>query len=120
MTDHHKQITLISFGFKYGQPNSNYYFDVSFLKNPAREKQWSLFSEPDAEMGTFVTDQPAFKDFVEKVVPLIELLTELDDDMRVSFGCNAGRHRSFFVTEEVAKILKENGHNVRVIHRERE
>ena len=115
-----KQITITSFGFKYGLPNSNYYFDVSFLKNPAREKQWNLFSEPDEEMKKFVTDQPAFKDFVKQVIPLIEVVTELDDDMRISFGCNAGRHRSFFVTEYVARELKKKGHNVRVIHRERQ
>ena len=49
-----RRITLVTFGFKYGPPHTNHYFDVSFVKNPARDERWSLFSEPDVAMRAFV------------------------------------------------------------------
>ncbi|NCP65368.1 MAG: hypothetical protein GW836_12055 [Paraglaciecola sp.] len=113
-----KKLTLISFGFKYGAPNANYYFDVSFAKNPARESQWSLFDEPDPKMVDYVIKQEKVQRFLEKVIPLIEVLGTLDDDARVAFGCNAGRHRSAIIVEYVAELMKQRGHDVAINHRE--
>lgn len=112
------KVILYSFGFKYGQPSTNNYFDVSFIKNPARQKKWNLFSEPDEEMARFVKGQTSYKEFMRKVVPLIEVMTSLDGGMRFGFGCNAGRHRSFFVAEGVAEELRTKGYDVDVVHRE--
>jgi UPF0042 nucleotide-binding protein len=114
------RITLVTFGFKYGPPPANHYFDVSFLANPARDPRWGLFSRPDEEMRAFVTAQPAAAAFVERVVPLIEMLTEVDDDLRIGLGCNAGRHRSVLLARIVAEELERRGHSVHVVHRERE
>ncbi|MEM6571311.1 MAG: RNase adapter RapZ, partial [Planctomycetota bacterium] len=60
-------LTLVSFGFKYGQPPANHYFDVSFLKNPARQEGWTLFSEPGEEMRRWVLEQPAAVEFLERM-----------------------------------------------------
>lgn len=113
-----KRLTLVTFGFKYGPPNTNYYFDVSFLTNPARQEGWSLFSAPDARMREFVLSQPLCKQFLATATPLIQLLLECDDDVRVGLGCSSGRHRSVIVAEELARRLESESLSVRMVHRE--
>jgi RNase adaptor protein for sRNA GlmZ degradation len=111
-------LVLTTFGFKYGLPNANYFFDVSFLKNPAREAQWDLFAVPDDEMRAFVLGQQACQDFLRDVLPLIRTVMRCDDGVRVAIGCNAGRHRSRIVAEELARRLSLEGVGVKLIHRE--
>lgn len=111
-------LTIVTFGFKYGTPNTNYTFDVSFLKNPAREEPWSLFDAPDDAMRRFVLEQPAARTFLDKLVPLVRVLLGFDDDLRIGVGCSAGRHRSRIVAAELARRLEAEGVRVRLIHRE--
>lgn len=112
------RLTLLSFGFKYGPPPANHVFDVSFLTNPAREERFGLFADRDAEMRRFVLEQPAASEFLELVVPLIAQLVRCDDDTRVALGCSGGRHRSTILVEEIARILRSTGLEVRIVHRE--
>lgn len=114
------RITVVTFGFKYGPPPTNHYFDVSFLANPARDPRWGLFSRPDEEMRAFVMGQPAARAFVERAVPLIAFLAEQDDDLRVGLGCNAGRHRSVLLAQTLTEELADLGHEVFLVHRERQ
>lgn len=113
-------VKLVSFGFKYGYPHSNYYFDVGFIKNPARQKKWGFFSDASKEMYEFVMNQEQAKFFVEMVVPLIEFLSQIDQNQVFAFGCSAGRHRSFIITEAIAKMLSDRGIQVNVEHRDLE
>jgi UPF0042 nucleotide-binding protein len=113
-----RRLTLVTFGFKYGSPNTNHYFDVSFVKNPARDSRWGLFSEPDDEMRRFVLEQASAQAFLERALPLVKTLVACDDDVRVGLGCNSGRHRSFILAEELQRRLQADGYEVRLIHRE--
>lgn len=114
------RITVVTFGFKYGPPPTNHYFDVSFLKNPARDPRWGLFSEPDGDMRAFVMAQPAAAEFVARTVELVAFLSEQDDDLRIGLGCNAGRHRSVLLAEALCDELAHRGFEVVLVHRERE
>lgn len=113
-----QNVKLMSFGFKYGIPNANYYFDVGFIKNPARDPKWSFFSRPDSEMRAFVLEQPPVIEFLKYVVPLIKMLAPLDQTQVFAFGCNSGRHRSYILVEEIARQLKDMGVGNKVVHRE--
>lgn len=113
-----RRLTLLTFGFKYGMPNSNYFFDVSFVKNPAREERWGLFSRVDDEMRRYVLAQPACQAFLDAALQLITVLIDLDDDVRIGLGCSSGRHRSWIVAEELQRRLGEVDCEVRLIHRE--
>ncbi len=113
-----KKLTLISFGFKYGIPNANYYFDVSFAKNPARDPRWTLFDKPDSAMVEYVLNQDSVGAFIQALIPMIETILTLDDDARIALGCNAGRHRSTIMVDYVAKMMKAKGITVEVVHRE--
>jgi|GEM_PF-1011408 len=114
------RITVVTFGFKYGPPPTNHYFDVSFLSNPARDPRWGLFSEPDERMRAFVMAQPAAAEFVERAARFIAFLSAQDDDLRVGLGCNAGRHRSVLLAEALCESLARRGFEVVLVHRERE
>jgi len=114
------QVKLMSFGFKYGIPNANYYFDVGFIKNPAREIKWNFFSRPDEDMRAYVLDQPPVIEFLKYVVPLIVMLAPLDQSQVFAFGCNSGRHRSYILVEEISRQIKALGVDNKVIHREEE
>ena len=113
-----RRVTVVTFGFKYGQPNTNHYFDVSFVKNPAREARWDLFSQPCDDMRRFVLDQSSCRAFLESAVPLIRTLVEVDDDVRIGVGCNSGRHRSCIIGEELVRRLENDHTQVRLMHRE--
>jgi len=108
----------MSFGFKYGVPHSNYYFDVGFLRNPARDK-WGFFDKPDGEMRKYVLDQEFAQELLSKVEPLILFLSTVDQHQVFAFGCNAGRHRSTIIVDEMARRLEKKKINVEVIHRDR-
>jgi len=113
-----KKIKLISFGFKYGHPHANYYFDVGFIKNPAREKQWNFFSEANDDMCEYIMCQKEAKDFIDLIIPLIRFLNTIDQNQIFAFGCSAGRHRSAIIVEAIAEILRKEGVEVNVEHRD--
>jgi len=110
-------IKLMSFGFKYGgPPNANYYFDVGFVKNPARK--YGFWSDVDEEMTQFVLEQQETRDFIETVIPLIVMLSKVDQRQIFAFGCSAGRHRSTVIVNAVAKRLIDMGMKIDVEHRD--
>lgn len=113
-----RRLTIITFGFKYGLPGANYYFDVSFLRNPAREPQWGLFSKPCAAMRRFVMDQPEAVAFLDRLDPLVRLLLDVDDDVRIGIGCSSGRHRSYIMAELLKQRLEDDHTHVKLVHRE--
>lgn len=113
-----KMITLISFGFKYHRPPANNYIDVSFIKNPARQEGWTLFSKIDEKMIEFVRDQDGVSQALENLVNLIMLLASKDDDTRFAFGCSAGRHRSPIFVMLLATELETRGIKSKIMHLE--
>ncbi len=100
------RIVLQSFGFKYGLPAANYYFDVGFATNPARQPQWTFFSDVDEEMVKFVLAHEPVSRFLDLVVPLIEHLATIDSHHVIALGCSAGRHRSPILVHELARRLE--------------
>lgn len=111
------KIKIVSFGFKYGLPSANYYFDVSFAKNPAREKEWGMFGNADHKMIEFVLSQKPVAEFIDLVVPLVEHIATLDSFQVVAFGCSSGRHRSPIIVDEIANRLI-NKISISIVHRE--
>jgi len=113
------KITLTSFGFKYGTPNSNYWFDVGFAKNPARE--FGFFCNDKNKIYAFMEKQEQVMEFIKIVEPLIVFLSKVDQNQVISFGCSAGRHRSPFIVDYLANLLKEKYKiEVKVFHRNKE
>ena len=112
------RVTLMSFGFKYGMPNANYWFDVGFLKNPARKGKWGFFSKPVEEMERYVLEQEEAQEFLNRVEPLLRFLATIDQNQIFAFGCSAGRHRSSLLVEELSRRLERAGIKTNVRHRD--
>ena len=94
-------IKIKTFGFKYGVPRVNYYVDVTFLKNPAREETSSLDAEFDESIVDFIKMQPGVELFIRNLANLIQQLDSFRFDVAYGIGCNSGKHRS----RAIAKLL---------------
>jgi RNase adaptor protein for sRNA GlmZ degradation len=97
-------LTITTFGFKYGTPRCNYYFDVSFLPNPARLEKFSLHSELDSEMLDYIRKQDGAHEIVEIIVELSQFIAT-KDVAKIGIGCNSGRHRSRAIAAMVCEKL---------------
>ena len=111
------KVKIITFGFKFGHPNCNFWFDVSFLKNPVRQPGRSLNDKLDDAMIDFIKEQPESYQLIDIIVNLVLFVSHLDDDIRIGIGCNGGRHRS----RAIAHLVKQKINNeelLQILHRE--
>lgn len=118
-------ITVMSFGFKYGIPvESDLVFDVRFLPNPYYIPELKSKTGLDAPVRDYVMSRPQTGDFLKHLFNLCDFLVpqyieEGKTSLVISIGCTGGKHRSVALTEELAKHIAESGYSVGVIHRDR-
>jgi UPF0042 nucleotide-binding protein len=119
-------VSLVTFGFKHGIPRgSDLVLDVRFLPNPYFEPGLRELSGRDAEVMSFLREQPDFGMLLEKLHGLLEYLlpryqTENRSYLSVAIGCTGGHHRSVAVGETLRTWLKDGEWPVRLIHRDLE
>jgi UPF0042 nucleotide-binding protein len=117
-------IHLLSFGYKYGVPlEADLLFDVRFLANPhfvadlrsltGRHRKIIRYLRSFPETGEFVQ---RVRDFLKYLVPFY--VREGKSYLTIGVGCTGGRHRSVFVAEEIARLLKVRRAVIRVRHRD--
>ncbi len=117
-------ITLTSFGFKYGIPyGTDLLFDVRFLPNPHFVPELRAQSGLDSPVREFLLAQPAYRELVERLEDfLLYLLPNYQREERsylsVGIGCTGGRHRSVAIAQELRERLGRQGWNVRLVHRD--
>lgn len=109
-------ITLISWGHKFGNPPANFKFDVSYLKNPWREKKLQNASEK--RILKFMENQKEFKILVNSLVDLVSTYEKLWPKENLIFAvcCSAGSYRSPMVVKSMEKKLKKTKINCKVKH----
>ena len=117
-------VLLVSFGFKFGVPSvSDLVFDVRFLPNPHFVPHLKALSGEDSAVIEFMNEKPETGEFVSRLEGFLDFLIpqyekEGKSYVTVSIGCTGGRHRSVFITNEVAKHFESMGYRVRVTHRD--
>jgi UPF0042 nucleotide-binding protein len=67
----------------------------------------------DPETGRFLA---RMGDFLDYLLPLYE--REHKSYLSIGVGCTGGKHRSVYVAERLAAMLKDRGFPVRVSHRD--
>jgi UPF0042 nucleotide-binding protein len=120
-------IQLISFGYKFGIPlEADLVFDTRFIQNPyyvAELRELSGLTQP---VRDFVLAQPGAPEYLDLINRLLEFSIPAFGDegksrLTIAIGCTGGRHRSIVFAEELARRLREEGHEpVEVFHRELE
>ncbi|HET9215457.1 MAG TPA: RNase adapter RapZ [Terriglobia bacterium] len=119
-------ILLVSFGFKFGVPTvSDLVFDVRFLPNPHFVPHLKALSGADSAVIEYMNDKTETGEFLDRLEGFLDFLIpqyekEGKSYVTVSIGCTGGRHRSVFITNEVAKHFESLGYRVRVTHRDSE
>ncbi len=119
-------IFVTSFSYAHGVPReADLVFDVRFLKNPHYEEDLKTLTGKDAAVGSFIETDPDFSGFLGNLKSLIEpLLPRYEEEgksyLTIAMGCTGGRHRSVFMTEELAQWLADQGKTVHIVHRELE
>ncbi len=117
-------INLLSFGYKNGIPlEADLLFDARFLPNPYFVPRIKALSGRDPKVVRYLRSFPETKEFVKRVGDLLQYLLpnylrEGKSYLTVAVGCTGGRHRSVFVVEELAKVLKNRKRAIHIRHRD--
>ncbi|MTE15074.1 RNase adapter RapZ [Nocardia aurantiaca] len=120
------QLTVQSFGFKYGVPlDADMVFDLRFLPNPHWISELREKTGQDAPVSEYVLSRPGAQDYLGTARHLVDLTTEGYRQegkryMTVAVGCTGGKHRSVAIAEALGDALADNdaGDVVRVVHRD--
>ncbi|SFT97265.1 UPF0042 nucleotide-binding protein [Actinopolyspora lacussalsi subsp. righensis] len=119
------QVTVLSFGYKYGLPmDADLVMDCRFLPNPFWIPELREFNGNDDEVRNYVLGQEGAEEFLDNYQRLLRLVgtgyqREGKRYLTLAMGCTGGKHRSVVLTEELARRLSEDdGMTVKTVHRD--
>jgi UPF0042 nucleotide-binding protein len=118
------QLTVLSFGFKYGLPvDADLVADVRFLPNPHWVPELRPHTGRDAPVRDYVLAQDGAAEFLDRYEGLLRLVFDgyAREGKRYALaavGCTGGKHRSVAMTEQLAGRLAGEGVDVAVVHRD--
>lgn len=118
------QITVQSFGFKYGPPlDADLVFDVRFLPNPHYDLELRPFTGMDQPVKEFVLEHPVTQEFLVRFKGMLDFLlphylAEGKTHLSVGIGCTGGRHRSVAIAQHLVAHLRDADYRVVENHRD--
>lgn len=118
------QITVFSFGFKYGIPiDADMVIDVRFLPNPFYVPEYKYSTGRVKEVADYIEKAPVTRKFLGKLYDFMDFMVDHfkkagKTQFTIAIGCTGGMHRSVFVTERLGSHLKERFGHVNVEHRD--
>lgn len=118
------QITVFSFGFKYGIPiDADTVIDVRFLPNPFYVPEYKYSTGRVKEVADYIEKAPVTREFLGKLYDFMGFMVDQfkkagKTQFTIAIGCTGGMHRSVFVTERLGSHLKERFGHVNVEHRD--
>jgi UPF0042 nucleotide-binding protein len=118
------QVTVMSFGFKYGLPvDADFVADCRFLPNPHWEPELRPLTGRDEVVSRFVLSQPDAEPFLDAFVAALRVVvegyrTENKRYATIALGCTGGKHRSVALTEELARRIEGEHVSIKVVHRD--
>lgn len=119
-------VSATSFGFKFGVPHDvDLMFDVRFLANPHFVPELKGKTGLDPAVAAYIEKDPETPAFLGKLTEFFDYLLPLYERehksyLSIGIGCTGGKHRSVYIAERLADLLKERGYPVRVSHRDAE
>ncbi len=119
------QVTILSFGFKYGIPeDADLLFDVRFLPNPYYVAELKEHTGLEPEIQSYVCQNGVADEFLGKLYDMINFLIphyifEGKNQLVIGIGCTGGRHRSVTIAEMLYKELKKTAdYGIKIDHRD--
>lgn len=119
-------ITVVSFGFKYGTPeNLDLMFDVRFLINPYFVNNLKPLSGDDPEVMDYIFSNKNSKKFLKILFDFFRFtIPQYENEGRayltIGIGCTGGKHRSVAITNKLAEFFKEKKINTTLTHRDKD
>lgn len=116
-------ILFESFGYKYGLPrDADFVFDVRCLPNPYWNEKLREFTGQDPAIIEFLQSHEMVTDMIDDIGMMIEKwLPEFSKENRsyitVAIGCTGGKHRSVYISENLAARFTEQA-TTQIRHRE--
>ena len=119
------QLTIMSFGYKYGIPvDADNVADARFIPNPFWNEELRPFTGLDSQVSEYVLSQTGAMEFVESYLktlkPVLEgYLRENKHYATIAIGCTGGKHRSVAISTKLAELVSDNNeYTVTVRHRD--
>lgn len=119
------QLSVQSFGFKYGTPTDvDLMADMRFLPNPFWETELRPLTGVDSEVSEFVMGQEGAREFLTHYVAALEPMLagfqrENKRHVSLAVGCTGGKHRSVAMARELAdRLAALPGVHVSLRHRD--
>lgn len=118
------QITVMSFGFKYGLPSdADLVADMRFLPNPFWQESLRPFTGEDQAVSDFVLSQNGAEEFIENYLAALSpvLRGYVHENKRyatIAIGCTGGKHRSVATARIAAELSQLTDVAVSIKHRD--
>jgi UPF0042 nucleotide-binding protein len=117
-------LSLLSFGYRHGLPvDADLVFDARCLPNPHFVEALQPLTGQAPQVVEYVLGFAQARGFVERIQGFLNFTLPLYVQegkayLTIAVGCTGGRHRSVVLAEELARLLREAGHEVSVRHRD--
>ena len=117
-------LSLVSFGYKFGLPvDADLMFDARCLPNPHFVEALRPLTGQAPGVVEYVLGFAQTLGFLERTLAFLTFTVPLYVQegkayLTIAVGCTGGRHRSVVLVEELARLLREAGHEVSVGHRD--
>lgn len=117
-------VLIESFGYKHGIPaDADFVFDLRCLPNPYWNADLRGLDGRDPAVGEFLDADADFVKMYEDILAFLKYwiprYRSFDRSyLTVALGCTGGQHRSVYMTEKLAKALKETHEPVHKVHNE--
>lgn len=117
-------LSLVSFGYKHGLPvDADLIFDARCLPNPHFVEALRPLTGVTPEVVNYVLGFAQALEFLDRIENFLSFtlplyMQEGKAYLTIAVGCTGGRHRSVVLAEELARRLREKGHQVSVRHRD--
>ncbi|MFH1378942.1 MAG: RNase adapter RapZ [bacterium] len=122
--DNAMQLTLMSFGFKYGLPSdADMVMDVRFLPNPNYIRNLKNLTGKEIKVKNYVMKHAITKKFLSSFQSLLKIIIpryvhEGKSYLTIAIGCTGGRHRSVVLAGKISNFLASQEYQARIIHRD--
>lgn len=117
-------LTIESFGFKNGVPiDADLMFDVRFLPNPHWVAELRPFTGKDSQIQAYLGQYDECERFIADTTLYLNrwLPTYFQSNrtyLTVAIGCTGGKHRSVYISEQIADRLKPQFGRISTRHRD--